>query len=152
MMTVPEAASEPSEPESTAPLVLIVDDSPDHRLLYSEFLEFCGFRVLTAIDGIDGVAKARAEWPAVILMDLAMPRMDGWEAIHHLRADPMTADIPIVAISAHACGNEPIRAREAGADLCLAKPCLPSQVARVVRAMLFRAKFAGAIDRALPAL
>jgi CheY-like chemotaxis protein len=153
MMTAPEAASEPSEPESTpAPLVLIVDDSPDHRLLYREFLEFCGFRVQTAADGEQGIAAARAEWPAVILMDLAMPRMDGWEAIHRLRADPMTADIPIVAISAYAFGDEPVKAREAGADLCLSKPCLPSQVARVVRAMLFRAKFAGAIDRTLPAI
>lgn len=153
MMTAPEAASQSSEPESTAaPLVLIVDDSPDHRLLYTEFLEFCGFRVLTAADGEQGLAAARSEWPAVILMDLAMPRMDGWEAIHHLRADPMTADIPIVAISAHAFGDEPICAREAGADLCLSKPCLPSQVARAVRAMLFRAKFAGVLGRGLSAV
>jgi two-component system, cell cycle response regulator DivK len=138
MMKAPEAGIEAST--STAPLVLIVDDSPDHRMLYGEFLEFCGFRVVTAEDGEQGLAAARREWPAVILMDLSMPRMDGWEAIHHLREDPMTRDIPIVALSAYAFGDDPIRAREVGADLCLAKPCLPSQVARVVRAMLFRAK------------
>jgi CheY-like chemotaxis protein len=69
-------------------------------------------------------------------MDLAMPRMDGWEAIRRLRADPLTAEIPIVALSAYAFGEEPDRARDAGADLCLSKPCLPPQVARVVRAML----------------
>ena len=58
--------------------------------------------------------------------------------MRRLRADPLTADIPIVVISAYAFGDEPIRAREAGADLCLSKPCLPSQVALVVRAMLER--------------
>jgi two-component system, cell cycle response regulator DivK len=142
MVKAPEAVIQPST--STAPLVLVVDDSPDHRMLYGEFLEFCGFRVVTAEDGEQGVAAAHAEWPAVILMDLSMPRMDGWEAIHRLREDPMTAEIPIVALSAFAFGDEPERAREAGADLCLAKPCLPSQVARVVRAMLFRVKPAAA--------
>ena len=65
--------------------VLVVDDSPDARALYGEYLEFCGFRVETAADGEEAIAKARAEWPAVILMDLAMPRMDGWEAIRRLR-------------------------------------------------------------------
>ena len=91
---------------------------------------------MTADNGEEALAAAQAEWPAVILMDLAMPRMDGWEAIRRLRADPLTAEIPIVALSAYAFGEEPDRAREAGADLCLSKPCLPPQVARVVRAML----------------
>ena len=119
-------------------LVLIVDDSSDARALYREYLEFCGFRVETAADGEEGLTKARAEWPAVILMDLAMPGMDGWEAIRRLRADPMTNETPIVALCDAAFGDEPDRAREAGADLCLTKPCLPSQVGRVVRAMLWR--------------
>ena len=118
--------------------VLVVDDSPDARALYGEYLEFCGFRVETAADGEEALAKARAEWPAVILMDLAMPRMDGWEAIRRLREDPNAAEVPIVALSAYAFGDEPDRARSAGADLCLTKPCLPSQVGRVVRAMLLR--------------
>ena len=121
-----------------SPLVLIVDDSSDARALYREYLEFCGFRVATAADGEEGVATARAEWPAVILMDLAMPKMDGWEAIRQLRAEPTTMETPIVAMSAFAFGDEPDRARAAGADLCLTKPCLPSQVGRVVRAMLWR--------------
>jgi CheY-like chemotaxis protein len=116
--------------------VLVVDDSSDARDLYSEYLETCGFRVITAVDGEDAIRAARAEWPAAIVMDLAMPRMDGWEAIRRLRADPLTADIPIVAVSAYAFGPETAAAREAGADLCLSKPCLPPQVARVVRAMI----------------
>jgi two-component system cell cycle response regulator DivK len=132
--------------EHTVPLVLVVDDSPDARAIYGESLQHAGFRVETAEDGAEGVAIAKAEWPAVILMDLAMPNMDGWEAIRRLRADPLTADIPIIAISAHAFagvgaradGHDANLAREAGADLCLSKPCLPSQVTKVVRAMLTR--------------
>ena len=119
-----------------APVVLVVDDSPDARFLYGEYLRACGFRVVTAKNGVEGVAAAHAEWPAVIVMDLQMPQMDGWEAIRHLRHDPLTSDIPIIALSAFAFGDAPDRAREAGADLCLSKPCLPSQVGRVVRAML----------------
>jgi len=138
MMNAPEPGFQPSE--ATAPLILIVDDSPDSRLLYGEFLEFCGFRVITAENGEKGVAAARTEWPAVILMDLAMPVLDGWEAIQRLREDPLTFETPIVALSASAFGDEAERAREAGATLCLSKPCLPSQVARVVRAMLFQTK------------
>ncbi len=134
MVTAPQSVV--NESESTAALVLLVDDSPDARAMYGEYLEFCGFRVVTATNGEEGVAAAQAEWPAVIVMDLAMPRMDGWQAIRRLRADPLTADIPIIALSAYAFGDAPERAREAGADLCLSKPCLPPQVARVVRAML----------------
>ena len=121
---------------SAVPLVLVVDDSYDARALYGDYLEYCGYRVRTAEDGQEAIDAAREDWPALILMDLAMPRLDGWEAIKRLRADPMTSDIPIVALSAFAFGEGPTRARELGADLCLTKPCLPSQVARVVRAML----------------
>jgi len=126
--------------DDTAPVVLIVDDSPDARAMYGAYLRMCGFRVVTAKNGEEGVAAARGEWPAIIVMDLAMPTMDGWEAIRHLRDDPFTAEIPIIALSAHAFGDAPLRAREAGADLCLSKPCLPPQVARVVRAMLASAR------------
>ena len=135
MVSAPEGAPQ-QEIENTSALVLLVDDSADARAMYGEYLRFVGFRVVTADNGEEALAAAQAEWPAVILMDLAMPRMDGWEAIRRLRADPLTAEIPIVALSAYAFGEEPERAREAGADLCLSKPCLPPQVARVVRAML----------------
>jgi CheY-like chemotaxis protein len=125
-----------SPPLKSSALVLVVDDSLDARTLYGEYLEYCGFRVATAKDGQEGIDAAHAHGPDVILMDLAMPRMSGWEAIRRLRAHPLTAETPIVAISAHAFGAEPGRAREAGADACLSKPCLPPQVASIVRAML----------------
>lgn len=124
--------------ESTPPLVLVVDDSPNARGLYGEYLEYLGFRVETAENGAEAIQSAHRDWPAIIIMDLAMPGVDGWQAIKGLKSDPLTADIPIVALSACAFGEEPKRAREAGADLCLSKPCLPSQLARVIRAMLVR--------------
>jgi two-component system cell cycle response regulator DivK len=124
------------ETQGTGALVLIVDDSADAREMYGAYLRYSGFRVVTANNGEEGLAAAHAEWPAIIVMDLSMPQMDGWEAIRHLRADPITADIPIVALSAYAFGDAPLDAREVGADLCLSKPCLPPQVARVVRAMV----------------
>ena len=124
--------------DATPPLVLIVDAAADSRVLFGEYLEYLGFRVETAEDGAQAIQSAQREWPAIIIMDLAMPGVDGWQAIKRLKSDPLTADIPIVALSTFAFGEEPKRAREAGADLCLSKPCLPSQLARVIRAMLVR--------------
>jgi two-component system, cell cycle response regulator DivK len=121
-----------------APLVLIADDSSDARDSYREALERCGFRVMTAEDGEEAVRTARQQWPAAIVMDLAMPGMHGWEAIRRLRADPSTAGIPIVAVSIYEFGREPIAAREAGADLCLTKTCRMPDVADAVRTMIAR--------------
>jgi len=124
--------------DQAPPLVLVVDDAPDARTLYGEYLEYLGFRVETACNGAEAIQAVTRDWPAIIIMDLAMPEVDGWHAIKRLKGDPLTADIPIVALSAFTFGEEPQRAREAGADLCLSKPCLPSQLARVIRAMLVR--------------
>jgi CheY-like chemotaxis protein len=124
--------------EATPPLVLVVDDAVDARVLYGEYLEYLGFRVETAENGAQAIQSAQRESPAIIIMDLAMPELNGWQAIKRLKSDPLTADIPIVALSAYAFGDELQRAREAGADLCVSKPCLPSQLARVIRALLVR--------------
>lgn len=127
------------EAKAAPPLVLVVDDAADARALYGEYLEYLGFRVETAANGAQAIQSARRDWPAIIIMDLAMPELDGWQAIERLKSDPLTSDIPIVALSAFAFGEEAERrAREAGADLCLSKPCLPSRLAHVIRAMLVR--------------
>jgi CheY-like chemotaxis protein len=127
------ARPHPGGPPAT---VLIVDDAADARSLYGEYLEFCGFRVISAIDLPQGASMAQLHIPDIILMNLALPLMNGWEAIRQLRANPRTRDIPVVAVSAHTGGDEPARAREAGADVCLTKPCVPSQVARAISALL----------------
>lgn len=118
------------------PLVMIADDAEDARDIYGTYLAFRGYRVVTAVDGADAVARALVCHPDIILMDLRMPGMDGWEAIRQLKRNPRTDSIPIVAVSAHAHDAARAAARAAGADACLTKPCLPPQLLMMVRALL----------------
>ncbi len=110
---------------STAPLILVVEDFDDAREMYRDYLEFTGFRVETARDGREAIEKARRLQPDLVLMDLSLPGIDGWEATRLLKADPETKNILIVALSAHALAAEGERARRAGCDGFIAKPCLP---------------------------
>lgn len=107
------------------PLILLVEDFDDAREMYRDFLEFSGFAVDTARDGREALEKARALSPDLILMDLSLPGIDGWEATRILKRDPATAHLRIVALSAHALAPEGDRARAAGCDGFIAKPCLP---------------------------
>ncbi len=109
----------------TAPLILVVEDFDDAREMYRDYLEFAGFRVETARDGREAIDKARALHPDLILMDLSLPGVDGWEATRLLKSDPATRHLLIVALSAHALAAEGERARAAGCDGFIAKPCLP---------------------------
>jgi CheY-like chemotaxis protein len=118
------------------PLVMVADDAEDAREMYGQYLSLRGYRVVTAADGADAVDRARTCRPDIILMDLMMPRLDGWEAIRQLKRDPRTASIPVVAVSAHAHDAARSEARSAGADACLTKPCLPPQLVMIVRALL----------------
>jgi two-component system cell cycle response regulator DivK len=106
-------------------LILVVEDFDDAREMYRDYLEFSGFRVETARDGREAIEKARALDPDLILMDLSLPGIDGWEATRLLKGDPATSHIRIVALSAHALAAEGDRARDAGCDGFIAKPCLP---------------------------
>ena len=107
------------------PLILVVEDFDDAREMYRDYLEFAGFRVETARDGREGIEKARSLQPDLILMDLSLPGIDGWEATRLLKAAPETRQIIIIALSAHALATEGDRARAAGCDGFIAKPCLP---------------------------
>ena len=110
---------------SPAPLILVVEDFEDAREMYRDYLDFAGFRVETARDGLEGIEKARALLPDLILMDLSLPGIDGWEATRLLKADATTKHILVVALSAHALATEGERARSAGCDGFIPKPCLP---------------------------
>lgn len=127
-------ADVPSSGES--PLVLIVDDYQDARELYSEYLSSSGFRGAEAQDGAEAVRKALELRPAVILMDLSLPGMDGWEATRRLRSDERTRLIPIVALTGHALAAHSDDARDAGCDAFMTKPCLPDAVVDEVKRML----------------
>ena len=120
----------------TAPLVLIVDDYQDAREMYAEYLEFSGYRVAEARNGLEAVEKAFALHPAVILMDLSLPVMDGWEATRQLKQDQRTRDIPVMALSGHVLAGNAEQAKQAGADEFIAKPCLPQDVEDRIRRMI----------------
>jgi CheY-like chemotaxis protein len=105
------------------PSVLVVDDYVDGREMVAEYLAFRGFAVAEARDGIEALELARRLQPEIVLMDLRMPGMDGWEATRRLKRDPQTCHIPIVALTAHALAPEINTARQAGCDAVIAKPC-----------------------------
>jgi two-component system, cell cycle response regulator DivK len=110
------------------PLILVVEDFDDAREMYRDYLEFSGFRAETARDGREAIDKARTLQPDLILMDLSLPGIDGWEATRLLKTAPDTSHLLIVALSAHALATEGDRARAAGCDGFIAKPCLPSDL------------------------
>lgn len=123
-------------PSASRPLILLVDDNADGREMYNEYLTFKGCRVIVATDGANGIDKARTEHPDVILMDLRMPSMTGTEAMRSLRADPTFARVPIVALTAHALDGEHAKARAAGFDAVILKPCLPDDLLTEIEHLL----------------
>ena len=116
--------------------VLLVEDNDDNRNIYSTYLAHNGFRVIEASDGQQGVALARAEQPDVVLMDMSIPIIDGWEATRQLKADPVTAHIPVIALTAYAFSGDRERALEVGSDGYLAKPVAPRTVVDEVERIL----------------
>lgn len=120
----------------SGPLVLVVDDFKDGRELAVETLEHAGIRTIEAGDGPEALAKAKTHRPDLILMDLSLPGLDGWEVTKRLKADAVTRQIRIIALTAHAQSDALDRARKAGADGVITKPCLPSYVVDQVREML----------------
>src|SRR5690606_32628010 len=113
--------------------ILLVEDNEDNRLVYRTILDHFGFQVLEAADGEEGIRRARADGPDLILMDVSIPKIDGWEATRHLKADPTTSMIPIIAHTAHALATDRAKAQEAGCDGYLAKPVEPRKVVEEVR-------------------
>ena len=102
--------------------ILLVEDTQDNRAIAELILRDAGHTVLSVADGESGLAAASALHPDLILMDLALPLVDGWEATRRLKADPATRDIPVVAFTAHVLQEDADRAREAGCVAVIAKP------------------------------
>jgi CheY-like chemotaxis protein len=117
-------------------LLLLVEDNPDNRGIYRAILEHDGITVLEAEDGETGIRLARERKPNLILMDVSVPLIDGWEATKILKADSGTCGIPIIALTAHALPSDRERAKEVGCDGYIAKPALPRVVLEEVNRRL----------------
>jgi two-component system, cell cycle response regulator DivK len=126
--------------DQNSPLILVVDDYQDAREMYAEYLQFSGFRVAEARNGNEAVSQAFELQPDLILMDLSLPGMDGWEATRVLKADDRTKHIPVVALTGHALAGASEGAKKAGCDSFVTKPCLPDDLVVEVRRMLSAVK------------
>ena len=124
------------ETRSKQPLVLVVEDYQDAREMYAAYLSFSGYRVAEATNGYEAIEQAKELMPDIILMDLALPRMDGWEATRRLKSDDKTRRIPIVALTGHALAGHAEGARQAGCDAFVTKPCLPDALVAEIKRML----------------
>jgi CheY-like chemotaxis protein len=102
--------------------ILLVEDNEMNRDMLSRRLERKGHSISIAIDGAEGLSKARSESPDLILMDMSLPVIDGWEATRQLKADEATRRIPVIALTAHAMASDEQKAREAGCDDFDTKP------------------------------
>jgi CheY-like chemotaxis protein len=125
---------------SSAKIVLLVEDNEDNLVVYRTILEHVGYRVIEARDGEEGVTQARRQLPDLILMDISIPKMDGWEATQRLKADASTRSIPIIALTAHALEEDRQKAQQAGCDGYLAKPVEPRRVVQEVERFVGPAK------------
>jgi two-component system cell cycle response regulator DivK len=119
--------------------ILIVEDRRDQREMYASYFAANHFRVLTAPDGLSAIRIAHAELPDVIVTDLSIPHLDGWETASRLKEDPETRHIPIIACSAHVLGGAAERALVAGCAAYVCKPCLPQELHAEVLRVLARA-------------
>ena len=119
-----------------APLILLVDDYDDALDIYHTYLTFHGYRVEIARNGEEAVAAAQALKPALVLMDLRMPVLDGTSALRRMRTIPDLASVPVIALTAHALDEERVTALAEGFDAVIAKPCLPDELLRSVQGAL----------------
>jgi two-component system cell cycle response regulator DivK len=116
--------------------ILVVEDTEDNRQILRDLLGMAGYDMVEAHDGAEGVAKAGEHRPDLILMDIQMPVMDGYEATRRIKADPALASIPIVAVTSYALSGDEQKARDAGCNDYIAKPYSPRQMLAKVRGIL----------------
>jgi two-component system cell cycle response regulator DivK len=118
------------------PRILIVEDNQDNRMLLIDMLDALNYEAIEAVDGVEGVEIAIREKPALILLDLSLPRKDGWQAARELKANAEVAHIPIIALTAHAMVGDRDRALEAGCDDYLSKPISLADLTRKIASHL----------------
>jgi two-component system cell cycle response regulator DivK len=116
--------------------ILVVEDTEDNRQILRDLLGMAGYDMVEAHDGLQGVAMAAEHRPDLILMDIQMPVLDGYEATRRIKADPALAAIPIVAVTSYALSGDEQKARDAGCNDYIAKPYSPRQMLAKVREIL----------------
>ena len=116
--------------------ILVVEDDADNRRIVAKVLTGEGYEVIEVATGAEAVAAVHRQRPDLIIMDLALPGIDGWEASRRIKAAPDSADIPIIALTAFAMRGDEERARAAGCDAYVPKPCRPQTLREVVRQFL----------------
>jgi two-component system cell cycle response regulator DivK len=116
--------------------ILVVEDTEDNRQILRDLLGMAGYDMVEAHDGAQGVAMAAEHKPDLILMDIQMPVLDGYEATRRIKADPALAAIPIVAVTSYALSGDEQKARDAGCNDYIAKPYSPRQMLAKVREIL----------------
>src|SRR5258708_26073996 len=117
-------------------LILIVDDVADNRDIYTQFLVHEGFQVALASDGQEALDKAANLAPDLIVMDLSLPVIDGWEATRRLKQNGITKNIPVLALTAHAQEGGAGTAKEAGCDVFMTKPSPPDELVKEILRVL----------------
>jgi CheY-like chemotaxis protein len=132
------------------PKILLVEDNEMNRDMLSRRLERKGFQVILAVDGAAGVEMVTSAAPDLVLMDMSLPVLDGWEATRRLKADPATRHVPVIALTAHAMSSDRGRALEAGCDDYDTKPIeLPRLLAKM-ETLLARGSAADPVPEAAP--
>ncbi len=116
--------------------ILVVEDTEDNRQILRDLLGMAGYEMVEAHDGAQGVAMAAGHRPDLILMDIQMPVLDGYEATRRIKADPALAAIPIVAVTSYALSGDEAKTRAAGCDDYIAKPYSPRQMLAKVRSII----------------
>jgi two-component system cell cycle response regulator DivK len=122
--------------DGTAKRVLVVDDDPDNRRVLRRMLAASGATVIEAEDGTQALATLESFRPDLVILDLAMPEIDGWETVRRIKRIPAFSATPIVALTAHALAGDEERARRAGCDEYIAKPCRPAELRERIRQWL----------------
>ena len=116
--------------------ILVIEDTEDNRQIVRDLLESAGFALIEALDGLEGVAAAEREHPDLILMDIQLPGIDGYEATRRIRAVPALATVPIIAVTSYALSGDEAKTRAAGCDGYVAKPFSPRQLLAKIREFL----------------
>jgi two-component system cell cycle response regulator DivK len=116
--------------------ILVIEDQEDNRRIVGDLLSSVGYEIIEAVTGEEGVAKAETECPDLILMDIQLPGLDGYEATRLIKANPMLHQIPIIAVTSYALSGDDVKAYDAGCNGYISKPFSPRVLLAKVREFL----------------